>query len=119
MNQPDIIQRIIGDSRHSLALYSEDEIAALRKRVTVKTHRGKETPFIKCIVRDKDIQLRPEEVVRQLYAVRLINHYGYPVSRLAVEHPVKHRKWNTKMHKSASFLNLVSLTGSHLIRSLL
>ena len=88
MNQPDIIQRIIGDSRHSLTLYSEGELAALRTRVAIKTHRGKETPFVKCIVRDRDIQLRPEEVVRQLYAARLINQYGYPVSRLAVEHPV-------------------------------
>ena len=88
MTQPDIIQRTIDDSHHRLALYSEDEIAALRRRVTVKTHRGKETPFVKCIVRDKDIQLKPEEVVRQLHAARLINHYGYPVSRLAFEHPV-------------------------------
>ena len=88
MTQSDIIQRTVDDSHHRLALYSEDEIAALRRRVTVKTHRGKETPFVKCIVRDKDIQLKPEEVVRQLHAARLINHYGYPVSRLAFERPV-------------------------------
>ena len=43
---------------------------------------------VKCIVRDKDIRLTPEEVVRQLYAHRLIVKYGYPVSRLACEFPV-------------------------------
>ena len=41
-----------------------------------------------CIVRNKAIQLKPEEVVRQLYATRLINEYGYPKSRLAFEHSV-------------------------------
>ena len=35
---------------------------------SIKTVRGKERPFVNCIVRDKDIQLKPEEVVRQLYA---------------------------------------------------
>ena len=44
--------------------------------------------MVKCIVRDKDVHLKPEEVVRQLYASRLINHYGYPKDRLVFEHKV-------------------------------
>lgn len=39
----------------------------------------KETPFVKCILRDKDIQLKPEEIVRQLFTHRLIKEYGYPI----------------------------------------
>lgn len=88
MTQPDIIQTILKDSNYDLALFSVGEIESLRKEVFTKTTRGKETPYIKCIVREKDIQLKPEEIVRQLYAARLINEYGYPKKRLAFEYSV-------------------------------
>ena len=88
MNQPDILQTILKDSNYRLGLFSQDEVAALRERVVIKSHRGKETPFVQCVVRDKSIQLNPEEVVRQLYAARLLNQYGYPKSRLALEYQV-------------------------------
>ena len=88
MTQPDIIQTVLHDSNYRLALFREDEIEALDNRVFVRSVRGKETPYVECIVRGKDIQLRPEEVVRQLYAARLIKSYGYPKNRLAFEHPV-------------------------------
>jgi len=88
MTQLDIIQTILKDSNYHLALFSTDEIEALRKVIFTKTTRGKETPYIKCIVREKDIQLKPEEIVRQLYAARLINEYGYPKKRLAFEYSV-------------------------------
>ena len=86
--QSDIIQTILKDSNYHLALFSEDEIDDLRAKISLKTVRGKENPHVKCIVRDKDIQLKPEEIVRQLYAAKLINQYGYPKSRLGFEHPV-------------------------------
>lgn len=70
------------------SLFSEDEINALEERVFSKDNRGKETQFIKCIVREKDIQLKPEEAVRQLWLSRLIENYGYPKSRIAVEYPI-------------------------------
>lgn len=88
MTQSDIIQTILKDSNYDLALFSGDEIESLRKEVFTKTTRGKETPYIKCIVREKDIQLKPEEIVRQLYAARLINEYDYPKKRLAFEYSV-------------------------------
>ena len=88
MAQPDIIQTILKDSDHHPTLFTEDEINALCDEVFIKTVRGKETPFVKCIKRKKDIQLKPEEMVRQLYAKKLIDEYGYPESRLAFEHPV-------------------------------
>ena len=87
--QSDIIQAILKDSNYHLALFSEDEIDNLRTRIFLKMTRGKETPHVECIVRDKDIQLpKSEEIVRQLYATRLINQYGYPKNRLGFEHPV-------------------------------
>ena len=71
-----------------MSLFSDEEIEALRKKVSIKEARGKETPFINCVVRDKEIHLKPEEVVRQLYATRLIEQYGYPKKRLAFEYAV-------------------------------
>ena len=88
MTQPGIIQTILKDSDYHLALFTEGEIEALEQRVSWKTTRGKKTPFITCVVRNKDVQLKPEEVVRQLYADRLIAEYGYPRKRLAFEYPV-------------------------------
>ena len=88
MPQPDIIQTILKDAKYSLSLFSVEEIELLRKRVFAKAAKGKETPYVKCIIREKDIQLKPEEVVRQLYASRLINEYNYPKERLAFEHTV-------------------------------
>lgn len=88
MTKPDIIQAILKDSNYHLALFSDDEINALRGKIFTKTTRGKETFFVSCIVRDKEIQLKPEEIVRQLYAVRLIKRYGYSKKRLGFEYPV-------------------------------
>ena len=88
IQQSDIIQSILKDSNYHLALFSEDEIDGLRAKIFLKPVRGKENLHVKCIVRDKDIQLKPEEIVRQLYAARLINQYGYPKNRLGFEYPV-------------------------------
>lgn len=88
MTQADAIQTILKDSNYHLSLFSGDEIQALRKKVITKTTRGKETPFVKCIARGRDIQLKPEEIVRQLYAEKLITKYGYPKERMKFEYPV-------------------------------
>ena len=88
MTQKHIIQTILKESNYHLGLFSYDEIATLSDKVFTKVVRNKEKPFVRCIVRDKDIQLKPEEIVRQLYATRLITDYGYPKKRLAFEHAV-------------------------------
>jgi type I restriction enzyme M protein len=84
----DMIQTILKDSNFHLSLFTSNEIDALKKKVFTKTARGKDTAFVACIVRDKEIQLKPEEIVRQLYATRLIEQYGYPKKRLAFEYSV-------------------------------
>ena len=88
MKQADIIQTILKDSNYHLSLFQEDEIEDLRGGIFIKTTKGKEAPFFRCIVRDKEVQLKPEEIVRQLYAVRLINRYGYSRKRLTFEYAV-------------------------------
>ena len=44
--------------------------------------------YVNCIIRDKEIQLKPEEIIRQLYAAKLIDTYGYPKQRIKFEHAV-------------------------------
>ena len=88
MTQPDIIQTILKDSNYHLDLFDESEIQALRKEIIIQTVRGKETAFIHCPIRRKAIQLKPEELIRQLYAARLLNEYRYPKERVRFEHLV-------------------------------
>ncbi|MDR0522266.1 MAG: N-6 DNA methylase [Planctomycetaceae bacterium] len=78
------IAGILQDSPYLLSLFTEKEINALEKRVTAENGKYK----VRCIVRKKSVQLKPEEVVRQLYATKLINDYGYPAERLQFEFPV-------------------------------
>lgn len=76
---------ILKDSNYSLGIFSESEIISLEDKITLKNNKA----YIECIVRNKDIQLKPEEIVRQLYAHKLINEYGYPKKRLKFEHGVQ------------------------------
>ena len=89
MTQPDIIQTILKDSDYHLDLFTSTEVQALREKITTQTARGKETQFIRCPIRRKPVQLKPEELIRQLYAARLLgNRYRYPPNRVGFEYPV-------------------------------
>ncbi|EPC8431072.1 N-6 DNA methylase [Pseudomonas aeruginosa] len=69
-------------------LFSEEEIRALDASVTLRESRGKQVPYVTCLVRDKEVQLKSEERTRQLWLARLINKLGYAPSRIAVEYPI-------------------------------
>jgi len=84
----DILQTILRDSNYDLSVFRPEEIDWLHKRVILKKVKHRETPYVRCIIRNKDIQLKPEEVVRQLYANRLIEQYGYPAKRIYFEYQV-------------------------------
>ena len=51
------------------------------------TSRGSRK-YVKCLIRDIDVSLKPEENVRQLWVARLISTYKYPRNRIRVEHPI-------------------------------
>lgn len=83
------LTEILRGSEYSLNLFKNERISELESRIIVKVNKkGKNEGFVKCCIRDKDIKLTPEEVVRQLYAETLIQDYGYPRERLAFEFPV-------------------------------
>lgn len=73
---------------NEFVLFSQAENAALDKRSFDRDTRGKSIRYSICQVRNKDVQLKPEERTRQLWLARLINQYGYPPSRIAVEYPI-------------------------------
>ena len=105
MTQPDIFQTILKDSNYHLDLFDESEMQDLRQKI-----EGPEKPFmlfdesemqdlrqkiegkaelsIRCPIRGKAIQLKPEELIRQLYTARLLKRYRYPQERIRFEHLV-------------------------------
>jgi len=66
----------------------EHELARLKARISTRQARGKEVHYVKCIIRDKEIQLKPEEVVRQLLTDQLIHTYHYKPRNIQFEYPV-------------------------------
>lgn len=80
---------LLSNSDYSLSIFKPDEISWLEKRITeTDGKKGKEYKVI-CIIRNKEIKITPEEVVRQLYTYKLINQYGYPASQIVFEYPIK------------------------------
>ncbi len=89
MIKTDMIQKILRDSDYHLNLFAQTEIQAVCQRSFKETVKGdQEAYFIRCTIRNKVVPLKPEELIRQLYAVRLIEKYGYPSTRLAFEYSV-------------------------------
>ena len=85
MNLADILK----DSSYKLSQFKSEEIDWLEQSIFIKQTKKRDKPYIKCLVRNKDIQLKPEEAIRQLYLKVLCDRYGYPVDRMIVEYQVK------------------------------
>lgn len=79
------LSSILKDSDYNLSLFAEKDIKTLESKIKVQ----KDKPYVDCIVREKDVLLKHEEVVRQLYTLKLINEYGYAKKRIRFEHPVQ------------------------------
>lgn len=80
---------ILKDSSYKTEQFSNEAINNLNTRLTEKEDKnGKKYAVVNCLVRKKDIRLNPEEVIRQLFVDKLLNEYGYPVSRMKLEYQV-------------------------------
>lgn len=75
---------ILKDSSYSLSLFDAKLADDLQSKITVEN----EKPYVQCIIRNKNILLKPEEVVRQLYAAKLIHQYCYSKNRIKFEHSI-------------------------------
>jgi type I restriction enzyme M protein len=74
--------------RSQMTLFSDKENKKLASRRVMRESRGKSVAYVTCLVRGKEVQLKPEEEIRQLWLGRLIDQLGYPLSRIAVEYPI-------------------------------
>ena len=81
-NQNHKITEILKGSEYALTIFSEQEIKAIK----LFDRGGK--AYLTCAVSDKLRPAKPEEIVRQLYLRKLMDHYGYPKERIAIEKPV-------------------------------
>lgn len=76
------------DSAYKLSQFSSAKIARLEGNAYVKEGGKSNAVYCNCLVRGKPIKLTPEEAVRQLYLMVLIDDLGYPASRMVVEYAV-------------------------------
>lgn len=83
------IQKILQNSNYNLDLFTDQEIELLESRIIGKEAKTGVGFYVDCLIRNKEIKLNPEEVVRQLYLHRLLNDYNYPKQRIILEYPVK------------------------------
>lgn len=83
-----IIDQILKNSSYKLGLFSIDSLYELESKIITKKGKNGISYYVSCLIRDKEIKLTAEEIVRQLYLDKLINEYNYPKSRIQVEYAV-------------------------------
>lgn len=82
------LSEILKDSNYKLTQFSTEKIYSLEENITTKKVKDKDTPYINCLIRKKEIKLTPEEVIRQLYVMVLTDDFGYPSTRMELEYAV-------------------------------
>lgn len=83
-----ILSDILKDSNYKLTQFSPEQIVMFEKSINIKDIKGKDTAYVNCLVRKKEIKLTPEEAVRQLYVLVLRDNFGYPTDRMELEYSV-------------------------------
>ncbi|MFV0231538.1 N-6 DNA methylase [Empedobacter falsenii] len=82
------LSEFLKDSNYKLSQFSDEQIAKFENSIFSKTVKENEVPYITCLVRNKEIKLTPEEAVRQLYLMVLIDDLGYSKDRMEIEYAV-------------------------------
>lgn len=84
-----ILNNILINSDYKLDQFSDKEINKLEKEIRKDINKKKEEVLnVHCIIRSKDVKLTPEELIRQLYLIKLIDEYGYNKERIELEYSV-------------------------------
>lgn len=77
-------QLIKATGKYDLTIFSNESTDRIEKKIFEKNEKY----YLKCLKRKKDIQAKPEEIVRQLMIDKLINEYEYPIDLIEVEYTV-------------------------------
>jgi len=72
------------ENKYDITIFDKERIDYLENTFVEK----KGTIFLNCLIRNKEIQAKPEEIIRQLMVDKLINEYNYPVDLLRAEFSV-------------------------------
>lgn len=83
-----ILSDILKDSNYKLTQFSQEQIAMFEASINIKEYKGKDSAYVTCLVRKKEIKLTPEEAVRQLYVLVLRDNFGYSTERMELEYSV-------------------------------
>jgi len=78
MTNIQLSQLVKSDGKYDLTIFSPQSIDRIESSIFEKGGKL----FLKCFKRNKDIQVKPEEIVRQLMLDKLISEYGYPADLL-------------------------------------
>jgi type I restriction enzyme M protein len=87
------VSDILKGSDFALTVFTDAEIKALK----LFDKGGK--PYLTCAVSDKPRPAKPEEIVRQLFARKLMDHYGYPKDRITIEKSIQ---FGSSVHDKAA-----------------
>ena len=87
------VDDILRGTAHALTIFKPKIIASL----VLFIKNGK--PYLTCYATGKDRPARPEEIVRQLYIKTLMDDYGYPAERIAIEKSVQ---FGSAVHEKAA-----------------
>ncbi|MDR3111688.1 MAG: N-6 DNA methylase [Elusimicrobiota bacterium] len=91
------IESLFKNSKHKCSQFSDEQIKNFEKRILAKKDKNnKESFYINCIIRKKEVKLTPEEVIRQMYLERLLQEYKYPADRIQLEYPVSFGRENKR-----------------------
>ena len=70
--------------KYDLTIFSKESIDKLEQRIIKKDKNF----FLRCLIRQKEIQAKPEEIIQQLYLDKLINEFSYPEKLIRVLYPI-------------------------------
>ena len=80
----DIKKLIKSNGKYDLKVFSTESIDRIEKRITEKNGKY----YIKCLIREKEVMAKPEEIVQQLMIDKLMNKYSYPKDLIRVLYSV-------------------------------
>ena len=83
-----ILNKILHNSNYKLTQFQQEHIERLEASITAKAAKSGKAFYAQCLIRHKEIKLTPEEVVRQLFIMQLLEKYKYPENRIELEYAV-------------------------------
>ena len=81
-----ILSNILKESPYKLTQFTKQHIAILENNIPIDQEKNK--VFVTCYKRKRQIELKPEEVVRQLMLIKLVEDYGYSLDNIHVEYAI-------------------------------